>query len=72
MRHGGHGERLGIGYRAHGQDWAELTLPYQPELVGDPASGVIASGPILALMDTATSVGVWLRLGGFRVTRRST
>lgn len=67
MRHGGHGSELGIGYHAHGPDWAELTLPYAPALVGDPASGVLASGPILALMDMATSVGVWLRLGAFHV-----
>ena len=64
-RFGGHGDTLGIGYQAHGQDWAELILPYDPKLIGDPASGVIASGPILALMDMATSVGVWLKLDAF-------
>jgi len=62
---GGHGGTLGIVYRAHGPDWAELALPYDARLIGDPASGVIASGPILALMDMATSVGVWLRLDAF-------
>lgn len=61
----GHGGALGIGYRDHGPDWAELTLPYDTRLVGDPASGVLASGPILALMDMATSVAVWQRRGGF-------
>ncbi len=61
-RFAGHGGALGIGYHAHGDDWAELMLPYDPKLIGDPASGVIASGPILALMDMATSVGVWLKL----------
>lgn len=65
-RVGGHGARLGIVHHAHGQDWCELALPYGPDLVGDPGSGVLASGPILALMDMATSVAVWLRLGGFR------
>lgn len=65
-RFGGHGGRLGIAYHAHGDDWCELALPYAPELIGDPASGVLASGPILALMDMATSVAVWLRLEGFR------
>jgi uncharacterized protein (TIGR00369 family) len=62
----GHGGRLGIGYGAHGGDWAELQLPYDPALVGDPESGVLASGPILTLMDTAASIAVWLKLGGFR------
>ena len=61
----GHGGRLGIQYVAHGADWAEIALPYDPQLIGDPESGVIASGPILALMDMATSIGVWLKLGAF-------
>ncbi len=60
-----HGGILGIGYRAHGPDWAELDLPWKPELVGDEASGVLASGPIVALMDMATSVAVWMKRGGF-------
>ena len=58
---GGHGQQLGIAYRAHGEDWAELALPYDTRLIGDPASGVIASGPIVAMMDMATSVAVWLK-----------
>jgi uncharacterized protein (TIGR00369 family) len=66
-RIGGHGDVLGIGHHAHGPDWAELSLPYDPRLIGDEASGVMASGPILALMDMAASVAVWLRLGKFHV-----
>lgn len=62
----GHGDTLGIAYHAHGADWAELVLPYAERLVGDPQSGVLASGPILALMDMATSVGVWLKADAFR------
>jgi uncharacterized protein (TIGR00369 family) len=65
-RFGGHGGRLGIVYHDHGDDWAELALPYHSDLIGDEASGVIASGPILALMDMATSVGVWRRLDAFK------
>ncbi|MDF7776203.1 PaaI family thioesterase [Sphingomonas sp. AOB5] len=61
----GHGGQLGIGLNAYGADWCELTLPYREDLVGDPESGVLASGPILALMDMAASVGVWLKLGQF-------
>jgi uncharacterized protein (TIGR00369 family) len=63
---GGHGKHLGLSYQAHGPDWAEMTLPYDPRLIGDPDSGVIASGPILSMMDMATSMSVWLKLGGFR------
>lgn len=65
-RFGGHGGRLGIVYHDHGDDWSELALPWYPDLVGDPASGIIASGPILALMDMATSVGVWRKLDAFK------
>lgn len=62
---GGHGGRLGIAYRAHGADWAELALPWHADLVGDPARGVLASGPIITLMDMATSFAVWQKRGAF-------
>lgn len=65
-RFGGHGGRLGIVYHDHGDDWAELALPWHADLVGDEASGIVASGPILALMDMATSIGVWLKLDAFK------
>lgn len=61
----GHGRRLGIGYGAHGPDWCDLTLPFSPDLIGDPRRGVLASGPIVALLDMATSVAVWLKRGAF-------
>ena len=64
-RVGGHGWAVGIGYRDHGDDWAELDLPYSEKLIGDPVSGVIASGPVLTLMDMATSIGVWSKRGRF-------
>ena len=58
---GGHGEQLGIAYHAHGLDWVELKLPWHADLVGDPDRDVLASGPIIALMDMATSFSVWLK-----------
>lgn len=61
----GHGAALGIDYVAHGEDWAELVLPYDPRLIGDEATGVIASGPIVSLMDMATSVAIWVKRGRF-------
>ena len=66
VRHLGHGGALGIAYRGHGEDWVELSLPYDEKLVGMPESGIIASGPIISLMDMATSLAVWTKLGAFR------
>lgn len=63
---GGHGRQLNLAYHSHGPDWVEMELPYDPRLIGDPDSKVIASGPILSMMDMATSMSVWLKMGGFR------
>jgi uncharacterized protein (TIGR00369 family) len=62
----GHGGALAIAYRDHGPDWVELALPYRPELIGVAETGVIASGPIISLMDMALSMAIWTRLGRFR------
>jgi uncharacterized protein (TIGR00369 family) len=62
----GHGGAIGIAYHAHGDDWVELCLPYDARLIGMPESGIIASGPIISLMDMATSLAIWIRLGKFR------
>jgi uncharacterized protein (TIGR00369 family) len=66
VRKVGHGGALGIAYHAHGEDWAELALPYDEKLIGVAETGVIASGPIISLMDMATSLSIWIRLGRFR------
>lgn len=62
----GHGGAIGIAYHDHGDDWAELCLPYDPRLIGVAETGIIASGPIISLMDMATSLAIWIRLGHFR------
>jgi uncharacterized protein (TIGR00369 family) len=66
VRDVGHGGAIGIAYRDHGEDWAELILPYDERLVGMVDSGILASGPIISLMDMATSLAIWIRLGRFR------
>jgi uncharacterized protein (TIGR00369 family) len=66
MSRAGHNGMLGMVYHAHGADWSELALPYRDDLIGDPATGIIASGPIIALMDMATSIATWLKAGMFR------
>jgi uncharacterized protein (TIGR00369 family) len=66
VRQVGHGGALGIEYVGHGADWAELSLPYDEKLIGMRESGVIASGPIISLMDMATSIAIWVKLERFR------
>ena len=66
VRHAGHSGALGIDYVGHGDDWAELSLPYDERLIGMVESGIVASGPIVSLMDMATSLAIWVRLGRFR------
>jgi uncharacterized protein (TIGR00369 family) len=62
----GHNAQIGVGYHAHGPDWVALELPWRAELVGDPATGILASGPIFTLMDMAASLSVWITTGVFR------
>lgn len=61
-----HGGLIGLRYVDHGTDWAELAIDYDEKLVGDPSTGVLASGPILALMDMATSMSIWIKQQRFR------
>ena len=65
MTRHGHGGWLGLNYHGHGADWVELALPWREELVGVAATGVLASGPIISLMDNATSMAVWTLAGAF-------
>ena len=61
----GHGAFLGIRIIDHGDDWAELGLPWREDLVGVEGTGVLASGPIISLLDTTTSIAVWIKMGLF-------
>ena len=61
----GHGGWLGLSLHGHGEGWIELALPWREELVGVAETGVLASGPIISLMDNATSMSVWTRTGLF-------
>ena len=62
MRSVGHGRALGLEYRASGENWVELALPWREELVGVPATGTFASGAIVSLVDTAGGASVWKAL----------
>jgi uncharacterized protein (TIGR00369 family) len=61
----GHGRALGMDFVGSGEDWTELSLPWREELVGVPESGILASGAIVSLIDTASGTAVWVKLGAF-------
>ncbi len=61
-----HAAFLGMHYHAHGSDWIEIALPWRAGLAGSAQTGVFASGPIISLLDNATSMSVWCRNGKFR------
>ena len=62
----GHGGALGIAYHAMATTGSNSALPYDEQLIGMVDSGIIASGPIISLMDMATSLAIWVKLGRFR------
>lgn len=58
FRHG-HTGWLGLRFTDQGENWVELELPWRKDLVGDSKSGVLASGPIISLMDMASGMAIW-------------
>lgn len=57
-----HNRALGLRFLdfAHGE--AQLLLPYAPELVGNPETGVLHGGAISSLLDAACGAAVFLKL----------
>ena len=61
-----HNGWLGLLYSDHGEDWVELELPWREDLLGDDGREVLASGPIISLLDMASGLSIWTRMGAFR------
>ncbi|MEP5152506.1 PaaI family thioesterase [Planktotalea sp.] len=53
-----HAEALGMTLTEIEDGTAEITMPYNPQLVGDPETGVIHGGAVSALMDTCCGAAV--------------
>lgn len=53
-----HARALGMEIVSIGAGETEAVLPYREELIGDPATGVIAGGAVSALMDTCGGAAV--------------
>lgn len=56
---------LGLEYSDHGDDWVELKLPWNEKLLGEPDRPVLASGPIVSLLDMASGMSIWCARGTF-------
>ena len=61
----GHPGWLGMRYADHGEDWVELELPWREDLLGEDGQQVLASGPILSLMDMASGIAIWKAMDRF-------
>ncbi|MXP47037.1 phenylacetic acid degradation protein [Altererythrobacter luteolus] len=64
LRHG-HSSALGLEYHDHGDDWVELELPWREDLVGEADQEILASGPIISLLDMASGLSIWTANGKF-------
>ncbi len=60
LRHG-HSAKLGLVYRDHGSDWVELELPWREDLVGEDSRQILASGPIISMLDMASGLSIWTK-----------
>lgn len=56
---------LGLEYADHGEDWVELKLPWNEKLLGEPDRPVLASGPIVSMLDMASGMSIWCARGTF-------
>ena len=53
-----HSKALGMDLVDLGEGSAEITMPYDDKLIGDPQTGVIHGGAVSALMDTCCGAAV--------------
>lgn len=56
---------LGLEYSGHGENWVELKLPWNEKLLGEPDRPILASGPIVSLLDMASGMSIWCTRGTF-------
>jgi len=55
----GHTGWLGLKFLDQGENWVELELPWREDLLGEDENAVLASGPIVSLMDMASGIAIW-------------
>lgn len=64
LKHG-HTGWLGMRYHDHGEDWVEMELPWREDLLGEEDRHVLASGPIISLLDMASGMSIWTTMKSF-------
>lgn len=55
-----HAQALNMRLEEVGEGRCVLSMPYDPRLVGDPATGVLHGGAVYALLDTASGLAATL------------
>ena len=66
LRYSGHTAELGLRIVDCGDNWCELTLAYRPELAISRSHNLLASGPLISLIDNASGLSVVVVEGRFR------
>lgn len=61
----GHSGWLNLTYCDHGEDWVELELPWREDLLGEEDRHMLASGPIISLLDMASGMSIWTATKAF-------
>ena len=61
-----HTHALGFTFEGLDGDRVRIRVPYRPDLVGDPQTGVLAGGLVTTLLDHVGGLAVWVKLGGFK------
>lgn len=57
-----HSKELGLEVVDMGPGWGVLKVPYRPELVGNPRTGVLHGGVLTSLIDSTCGLAVFCRL----------
>lgn len=65
MNQHSHNGLIGVQFIDHADNWVELAFDYDEKLIGDPRTGILASGPIISLCDMASGMCIMLTTGKF-------
>jgi len=66
LGYAGHTAELGLRLVDCGDNWCEIALDYRPELAISRSHNLLASGPLISLIDNASGLSVVVLEGRFR------